>query len=246
MIRCPVAHGDRNLESCLTFPFLPSQIPFMKLSSLPGLIVAALLLISTADAPAKGKPKKKPAPAAPAAPAAPDYSKPAEALAPYIANLEQLLALHRQAPPPVMARLEKASGDLVIARLEFATLRKTAEPAEQPKLDGAIATCDALTRSLEERQKVLGDLQASSAVKGSGALNGGPRKDNLTQGIKGGDLAKAVGGTLEYKREKNAKGAAKKSAAQTDDAMTAGTVNRWNKRSIELRKFITDAYAHTK
>ena len=216
----------------------------MKLSSLVPLLLAALLLISATDASAK--PKKKQAPAPPAAPAKPDYSKPSEVLAPYIANLDQLLALERKAPPPAMARLEKASGDLVIARLEFTTLRKDAAPADQPKLDGGIATCDAITRSLEERQKVIGDIQASSAVKGSGALSGGPRKDNLTQGTKGGDLAKSVSGILEYKREKNSKAAAKKSAAQTDDAMTAGAVNRWNKRAIELRKYITDAYARTK
>jgi hypothetical protein len=218
----------------------------MKMSPLFRLLIAALLLVSAVDASAKAKHKKKPAPPAPAEPAKPDYSKPSEVLAPYIANLEQLLSLQRKAPPPVIAQMEKASGDLVIARLEFTTLRKAAEPADQPKLDGGIATCDAIKRSLEEREKVLSDIQASRAVKGSGALSGGPRKDNLTQGIKGGDLAKAVGGTLEYKREKNAKAAAKKGAAQTDDAMTAGSVNRWNKRALELRKFITDAYCHTK
>jgi hypothetical protein len=83
-------------------------------------------------------------------------------------------------------------------------------------------------------------------LKGSGTLSGGPRKDNLTQGTHGGDLPKSVNGILEYKRERDAKAAAKKGAAETDDTMKAGSVSRWNKRAIELRKYITDAYSHTK
>ena len=218
----------------------------MKLSSLTGMLVAALIAIFTAPASAKGKPKPKPKPAAPQPAAKPDYSKPSDVLAPYITNLEQLLALQRTAPKPVMPLLEQASGQLVVIRLEIAAVRKTAEPADQPKLDAGIATCDALTKSLEERQKVLGDIQASRSVKGSGKLEGGPRKDVLSQGVKGGDLAKAVGTIAEYKREQAAIAASKTSAGETDDALTAMSVNRWNKRAVELRKYITDAYSRTK
>ena len=176
----------------------------------------------------------------------PDYSDPSGTLAPYIANLEELLALQRSAPAPVMAFLEKASGQITVARLEFTSQRKTADAEDQADFDAAIATCDALTKSLEERQKVLGDINASRAVKGTGKLEDGPRKDSLSQGIPGGGIAKAVGTVAELKREQAATATSKKSAGHSDDAMTAGSLNRRNKRSLELRKYITDAYARTK
>jgi len=224
----------------------------MKTTSLLGLLIAALLAFSVPTASAKGKKKNNgPAPQAePQPPAKPDYSQPAEVLAPYITRLDQLLALNRTVPKPVMPFMEQAQGQIVVTRLEFATLRKTAAEADHAKFDAAIATCDALTRALDERQTVLGNIQASSSVKGSGRLDKGPRKDTLSQGVHGGGLggglAKAVGAIEENKRERAETAAAKKSAAQTDNSLTAMSINRWNKRAIEWRTFITDAYSKTK
>ena len=219
----------------------------MKLSFLSGLLIAVLLAVSAPEASAKKKKHKhKPESAAPLQPGQPDYSEPSEALAPYITNLEQLLALHRTAPKTVLPLLDEAPGKIAIARLEFAAQRKTADPEDQAEFDAGIATCDALTRALDERSAALTNIQASQAVKGSGALGSGSRKENLSQGIHGGDLAKAVGMKVEHKREKAAIAAANKSAARTDDAMTAGSINRWNNRANEHRKAIIVAYAKTK
>ncbi len=216
----------------------------MKFSFLPGLLLAALIMVSAPEALAKKK-KHKPK-SAPAAPGQPDYSEPTEALAPYIIHLEQLLSLQRTAPKEMLPILDEAPGKIAIARLEFAAQRKTAAPEDQAEFDAGIATCDALIRALDERRNTLGDIHESSAVKSSTTLGSGPRKDNLTQGIHGGDFAKGVGAGIEYKREKDAKGAAKKGAAQTDAAFSATRINRWNKRAAELRTVILAAYAKTK
>jgi hypothetical protein len=220
----------------------------MKISSIAVLLVVALLSVAAPDAWAKKKKKSKPKPeitdtTIPQPGAKPDYSEAAATLAPYVANVEQLLSLQRSGSAPLLAFLDKASGQLTIARHEFASLRKAADAEDQAEFDAALAACDVLTKSLEERQKALADINASRAVKGSGRLENGPRKDNLSQEIKGGDFAKAVGTIAELKREQAATAAAKKSAAISDDAMTAGSLNRWNKRAAELKKYITDAYA---
>ena len=220
----------------------------MKIASLARLLLVALLAVSAPDAWAKKKKKGKPKPeltdtSIPQPGAKPDYSEPPAVLAPYVANAEALLALQRSGTAPLLAFLEKAPGQLTVARHEFAAERKTADAADQAEFDAAIAACDIIIRSLDERQKVMGDINASLAVKGSGRLENGPRKDVLSQGVKGGDLSKAVGTIAELKREQAATAASKKSAGRTDDAMTAGSFNRWNKRAIELKKFITDAYA---
>ena len=89
-------------------------------------------------------------------------------------------------------------------------------------------------------------MNASAAVAGSGKLEEGPRKDNLAQGIKGGSTAKAVGSVVERDRERGENHQAKVSAARTDNALSAMAVNNWNKRTIELRKQVTDAFARIK
>jgi hypothetical protein len=221
----------------------------MKLSTLASLLIVALLAFSAPDAWAKKKKgKQKPKPeltdtTIPQPGAKPDYSEAAATLAPYVANADELLALQRSGSAPLLAFLDKAPGQLAVAKHEFTALRKAAEADDQAEFDAAIAACDVLVKSLEERQKTLGDINASMAVKGSSKLESGPRKDTLSQGIKGGHIGKAVATIAEAKREKAEKAAANKGAAQTDDAMTAGSFNRWNQRAAELKKYITAAYA---
>lgn len=207
------------------------------------LLVAAIVALPTSSALAKGKGKGKgPGPA----PAAQNAESPSKALAPYINNLDALLALQRppgKKAPAQHALIEKAPGQLVTLRQEFTEQRGKAPEAERAKYDAAIATCNALTGALDERQKVLGDLRASGANKGSGKLEQGPRKDNLQQGLHGDGLAKAVGADVELQREKAANKKAAQTAAANDDALSAMAVNRWNQRSIELRKQINASYA---
>ena len=220
----------------------------MKPSAFASLLLVALLAISAPDAWAKKKKKHHAKPeltdtTVPQPGAKPDYSDTAGTLAPYVANADQLLALHHTGSAQLLEFLEKAPGQLTIARREFTSLRKSADADDQAEFDAAIAACDAITKSLAERQNSLGDINASAAVKSSPRLSDGPRKDKISQGIKGGDLAKAVGTTAELKREKAATAAAKKTAAETDNFFMAGRLNHWNKRAAELKKFIADAYA---
>jgi hypothetical protein len=190
---------------------------------------------------AKGKPKR---PAQPAT--ATNVASPTEALAPYVNHVDQLLALRRNVPPKQAALYNQAPGRIATLRSQFATEREKADGTNRAKFNAAITTCDVLTSALNERQKVLGDITASQSVEGSGKLEAGPRKDNLTQGIKGGSTAKAAGAIVERDRERAAARAAKARAMASDDALTAMSANRWNKRSIELREQITAAYAKIK
>ena len=190
----------------------------MKPSFLASLLLVGLLAVSAPDAWAKKKKKHKSKPeisdtSIPQPGAKPDFSEAAAVLAPYVANADQLLSLHRSGSAPLLEFLDKAPGQLTIARREFAALQKAGDAEDQAEFDAAIATCDVITKALSERQDTLGNNNAAQAVKSSGKLDNGPRKDKI------------------------------KSAAQTDDFFLAGRINRWNKRSGELQKIIADAYA---
>jgi hypothetical protein len=214
----------------------------MKTFPLAILGLSLLLSLGTLPAQAKGKGKPKP----PAAVIAPNAEAPAEALAPYINNLDELLALERNVKPPRKLLFDQAPGRLVTLRAQFIEVRDKAPEAEREKFNAAVATCDALTRALDERAAMLGKLSASAAVGGSGKLEKGPRKDNLTQGIHGDDDAKAVGAIAERDRERGENRQARISAAKNDNALSAMTANSWTKRSIELRNGIAAAYARIK
>ena len=109
--------------------------------------------------------------------------------------------------------------------------------------DAAVATCDALSRALDERTATISQMNASASVAGSDKLGRGPRKDNLVQGIHGGDLAKAVGSVVERDREKSDNKRAHTAAAHDSKTLEAMTLNRWNQRAIELRRGIIDTYS---
>jgi hypothetical protein len=171
---------------------------------------------------------------------------PAEALAPYINNLDALLALNRPATKSLQAFFAQSSGRIVTLRQEFIGEQANA-PAENKHLfKAAIATCDAISGALAERDSTLADMQSSSAVANSGKLEQPSKKDNLTQGIKGGDFAKAVGSVVERDRERQATAIAKKNAAGGDHALTSMSANRWNKRSAELKQKIIADYSQIK
>lgn len=210
------------------------------------LIVSSAVLLALFTTAAEAAPKGKGKPLLPPAVATPDAANPIEALAPYINSLEKLLALERDVPPVRVGFFNQAPGRIVTLKASFAEQREKATETDRSKFDAAIATCDTLTGALNERAAVLGNLNASAAVAGSGKLEKGPRKDNLTQGIKGGSVAKAVGSVVERDRERSENRQAKVAAGRSDTALTAMTANNWTKRSGELRKQITDAYARIK
>ncbi|MEA3212657.1 MAG: hypothetical protein QOE70_5714 [Chthoniobacter sp.] len=205
-------------------------------------LAAVLLLLPALPAEAKGKSKGK----KPAAVGALNTAQPAEALTPYIHRLDQLLALDRPGGKGSDAFFAEAPGRLVTLRATFTEEREQAEEGDRGKFEAAIATCDVLTKALEERTAALGNINASGAVAGSGKLEQGPRKDNLTQGIKGGGIAKAVGSLVERDRERAENKQAKASAARSDNALSTMAANKWSKRSSELRQQINDAYARIK
>ncbi len=204
--------------------------------------VALVFGVFTADAfsAPKGKGKERPRKAEAAAMTKPDSSSPREALQPYIVNVDQLLAIERP-KGRIGVLLNQAPSRLASLRQQFVAEREKAAEADRGKFNAAIATCDALTRALDERQKTAGEMQSSAAVKGSTDL-GARRKDNLAQGVDGGDRSKAVGSVVERDRERAEHRAARRKAGEGDAALSAMSANRWNQRAIELRKQITESY----
>lgn len=200
-----------------------------------------VVIVAFAGTPALAGKKKKNGPgAAPAAqPAGP---QPGVALEPYITNLDFLLALNPPGKGPHALRNE-APGRLAILKQQFTTARATAQGADAAKYNSAIATCNALTAAIDERQQTAGHIQSSASVGGSEQINAPRRKDVLNQGVRGRDFAKAVGEIEEGKREKAEKQAGREATAKSDASMTAMALSRWNQRVIELRKQITAAYA---
>jgi hypothetical protein len=183
---------------------------------------------------------------APEAPAAWNPSSLTEPLAPYIHNLETLLSLRRIGNKETKAFLAEASGRLITLRQEIVVEREKAADSKTAPFDAALRTCDLISAALAERSNVLGDLKASGAVVNDGRLEEPARKDNLTQGIKGGSFAKAVGSIVERDREREANEKAAQRAAHSDHALTAMAENNWNKRSAEWMQQIAAAYGGIK
>ncbi len=203
------------------------------------LLVVLGLSVPLDAAPAKGAGKG--AAAGKKKNAAAQAASPAAELEPFITRLDGLLALDRPKGP----FYQQAGGKLALMRQDFHTRGNAAPDAEKPKYSAAIVTVDKITAALDERQKTLGNVKSSAAVEGTSKLDQGPRKDNASQGIKG-RLARAVGEVQERKRENTANRKAQRAAASRDDSLTAMSENHWNKRSIELRQGIIDAYSKVK
>jgi hypothetical protein len=204
--------------------------------------IACVLIVALSwpSSPALAKPKHKPPAPAETEPDVSGVPEPARSLAPYMIKLDQLLALQRPGPP---AWFEEAPGRLLIVRQELAAKLAASPPAEQTSFNAAIAACDALTAALNDRQKALGNFQASAAVTGTGALNQGPRKDNLGQGLHGGEFARAVGEVVELDRERDRAKQARQQTAAGNHALSAMAVNAWNTRAAQWRQVITAKYA---
>jgi len=209
----------------------------MKIPSLAFLVLLFAALSSTALA--KGKAKHKPQPAAPAQP-----NTPAEKLAFYIEHVDALLALYRNAPKEIAPAINEASGRVPVLRQSFAAELAKADDASRASLQSSIATCDRISAALDERQKFIAQMNASSAVHAGSDL-GARRKDELGKRSDPAPsgLASAVNTIADYKREKNEKKDLKRKAAQTDAVFDAAAVQRWEKRSVELRQQITKAYS---
>lgn len=201
--------------------------------------VLALAVPLAAQAKKKDKGKKDEPQATPA----PDPADPIQSLSPYIVNLDALLALNRPPTKSLQTFFAQASGTLVTMRQEFIVQATGAPPEKKNLFVAAINTSDLIAAALNDREKTLGDLAASSSVANSGKLEELARKDNLTQGIHGGGLAKAVGSEVERDREREANAKAARRAAQGDHAIQSMAANEWNQRAIAWRQRISDSFS---
>jgi len=98
-----------------------------------------------------------------------------------------------------------------------------------------------ISAAIDERQRTFGQMQAANAVKGSDTI-GQRRKDVLNQGVQGGTFAKAVGEVEEGKRERREHKEQAARAAADDRAISAGVLNHWKERAIQLRQQILASY----
>jgi hypothetical protein len=209
---------------------------------LPFLVAMTIVFGTPFGAYAKKGKKDKPD-TAPAAPA--DPSNPVAALSPYIINLDGLLALNRAAKS-TQEFAAKAPGQLIVLRQEFVVEQEKATDDAKKMFGAAIRTADLISAALEDRGKVAGDLQASRAVASDGKLQDPAKKDNLAQGIKGGEFSKAVGSVVERDREKQAIARGKAQNAANGNAMTAMAANQWNQRATQWHDQIAAAYSQIK
>jgi hypothetical protein len=214
----------------------PHVTPLRSHMKLRTLLILATITVFTAVAPQAFSAGKRGA-AAKAKDADPfetSESAPAKKLAPYIEHLDQILAL-RRAPA-----FDRVPGKLAVLKQSFTARQSTAEGAEKTALAAAVVTCDRLAAALDERQKTLAQITASTAVKGSDDL-GERRKDSLTKDIRPG-YGRGRAAEVELARERKEANEARREAAEKDQAMTARSVQRWTDRSAELRKQITEAF----
>ncbi|HSI14075.1 MAG TPA: hypothetical protein VK961_18655 [Chthoniobacter sp.] len=212
-------------------------------SFLPICLMVALVFAVPSGALAKKKGKGGPPPAAPAAP---NPANPVEALAPYINDLDNLLALVRTVNKSNSEFLAQSSGRIITLRQEFIGQQESAPDDQKGKFKAAVATCDVISAALEDREKTLGNLESSAAVKGGGKLEAPAKKDNLEQGLHGGSTAKAVGAIVERDRERQAIAQGKAHAKGNDNALTSMAVNQWNQRAIDWRQKIVANYSQIK
>lgn len=167
---------------------------------------------------------------------------PAQDLEPYINHLDQLLAAKPKAAGKGTPLANQAPGRIAVLKASYTARRAKAEGAEAARLTAAIATCDALTRALDERQRTVGQMKANLAINSSETL-GRRRKDNFSDGTEGGRLARAVDTAAQARRERADNRDIKQRANATEHEMDARSLERWNQRAIELRKQITAAYS---
>ena len=124
--------------------------------------------------------------------------------------------------------------------------REKAADDKKGLFDAAIKTSDLISAALEDRGKVVGDLNASASVSSDGKLQDPAKKDNLTQGIKGGSTAKAVGSVVERDREKQAIARGEAQNAANGNALSSMAANQWNQRAAQWHDQIAAAYGQIK
>jgi len=162
-----------------------------------------------------------------------------EKLTPFIEHLDAMLS-SGPLKGPNAAFVSNAPAKLAILKTTFIEHMAT-EPALQAKYAAAIRTCDMISAAVDERQRTFGQMQAANAVKGSDTI-GQRRKDVLNQGVRGGTYAKAVGEVQEGKREQREHKEQAARAKADDNAISAGVLNHWKERAIQLRQQILASY----
>ncbi|MEI9894418.1 MAG: hypothetical protein WDN28_11185 [Chthoniobacter sp.] len=212
----------------------------MKLPSL--LAIICLTLVAPFGAYAKKKGKRGQPPAATPIPL-PGAANPAEALSPYILNLDQLLAFHRPPATATQPLFTQTSGLLLVLRQEFVVNLEKASAEQKNMYTAAINTADLISAALDDRNKAMGDLHSSQAVKGSGKLEEQARKDNIAQGIPGDRIGKAASVIMERDREMEANRKAAARSAADQKALGAMAVNEWGQRATGWRQRIGASYS---
>jgi len=209
------------------------------------LIVLIALAVPFSAQAAKKKGKGEQPPAATPIPL-PGASNPAEALSPYIVNLQQLLALDRPPGSEKQPLFTQTTGLLTTLRQQLMVELTKAPPEQKNMYTAAVNTADQITAALNDREQTLHNLQSSTAVKGTGKLEAPARKDNIAQGIKGDHIGKAAAVIEERDREKQfiAQGAAQNANGQK--AMSSMAANEWDQRAIAWRTKIDSFYSQIK
>ncbi len=189
------------------------------------LCVCAVGCVVISSVSAKPPPKKHPKnpPPAPQQPAPPPTGSraPSAELGDFIgAHLDQILA-------PLDRGVALPRNEVVQLRESFTDRFAKAPSNEKPAYDAAIAVCNALTQTMDEREKGVASLQGSESVHAPSDL-GAHRKDDPSRR----DLAR------ERREERNRK----QEAAQNDNFLTTQLKTGWTQRTIQLRQHINQLY----
>jgi hypothetical protein len=198
----------------------------MKILPVTSLVVLALI------APVTAKPHngggKPPPPQQQAPPPAPEGPQPPSA------RLSQFTAAHLDA---ILSSLDQRPAlprtELSQLRAAFADESAKAPDADREKFTTAIAVCDALSSTMDEREQAVASLEGSQSVHGPSDL-GARRKDVPTHGTR----ADARLAKIEKQEERHEEANRKQEAAQKDDFLTQQHKNNWTQRALQIRQRI--------
>jgi hypothetical protein len=191
------------------------------------LIAIAFITPALAGKPHKGggKPPPQQQQASPPAPAGPQ--PPSTRLGQFTAaHLDAILGPIDQRPP--LPRTELSN-----LRAAFADESAKAPEAEKEKFTTAIAVCDAINSTMDEREQTIASIQGSAAVHGPSDL-GARRKDIPSHGTH----ADARLAKIEKREERHEEQNRKQEAAQKDDFLTQQHKNAWTQRALQIRQRI--------
>jgi hypothetical protein len=199
----------------------------MKTAVATSLVIIALIAPAVVGKPHKGGGKPSP-PQQQAPPPAPAGSQPPSA------RLSQFTTAHLDAIlSPLDQRPALPRTELSQLRAAFADESAKGPEAAREQFTTAIAVCDALNATMDEREQAVASLQGSESVHGPSDL-GARRKDVPSHGTR----ADARLAKIEQHRERHEEANRKQEAAQKDDFLTQQHKNNWTQRTLQVRQHI--------